>query len=72
MLLVLLACATPVVASYFIYFVVRPDGRNNYATLIVPTRTLPALSLRDAGGEAVDAQLLHGQWLLVVVGPAQL
>ena len=27
MLLVLLVCAAPVIASYFTYFVVRPEGR---------------------------------------------
>jgi hypothetical protein len=70
MLLVLLVCAAPVLASYFMYFVVRPDARSNYATLIVPTRTLPALSLRDADGKAVSASALKGQWVLLVVGPA--
>lgn len=70
MLLVLLVCAAPVLASYFMYFVVRPDARSNYATLILPTRTMPALSLHDAGGQVVSAPSLKGQWLLLVVGAA--
>lgn len=69
MLLVLLACAAPVVASYFTYYVIRPDGRSNYGTLVQPTRTMPAnLSLRDLDGQPVDPVSLRKQWLLVVVG----
>lgn len=68
MLLVLLTCAAPVVLSYFTYFVVRPGARSNYATLIQPSRGLPAdLPLRDLGGQPVAARSLHGQWLLMVV-----
>ena len=69
LLLVVLACAAPVLASYFAYYVIRPEGRSNYATLIEPARELPAaLSLRDLDGRAVDARTLRGQWLLVAVG----
>ena len=70
MLLVLLVCAAPVIASYFTYFVVRPEGRTNYGTLILPTRTLPDLQLRALDGTPVAPRSLHGQWLLVVVGPS--
>jgi hypothetical protein len=71
MLLVLLACAAPVVASYFTYYVVRPQGRTNYSALIQPSRSLPGdLALRDLSGRPVDAASLKGQWLLLVVGDA--
>jgi hypothetical protein len=70
MLLVLLVCAAPVVASYFTYFVVRPQARSNYGTLILPTRTMPALPLQSIDAGLVDARSLKGQWLLVAVGPA--
>ena len=70
MLAVLAVCAAPVIASYFAYFVVRPEGRTNYGTLIGPSRPLPALRLADLDGRPVEAKSLHGQWLLVVVGPA--
>jgi hypothetical protein len=68
MLLVLLVCAAPVIASYFTYFVVRPEGRTNYGELILPTRSLPALALRTLDGAEVPTTALRGQWLLVVVG----
>lgn len=70
MLLVLLACAAPVVASYFTYYVIRPGTRNNYSTLIQPTKPLPAaaaLPLRDQKGQPVDPPSLRGQWLLIAV-----
>lgn len=71
MLLVLLACAAPVIASYFTYYVIRPEGRTNHGTLIQPTRAMPeALALTTLAGERVTARSLHGQWLLVAVGPA--
>jgi hypothetical protein len=70
MLLVLLACAAPVIASYFSYFVLRPDGRTNYGSLITPTRSLPVLPLRTLDGQPVDPASLRGQWLMLALGPA--
>jgi hypothetical protein len=71
LLLVLLACAAPVVASYFTYYVIRPQGRSNYAALIEPAREMPAaLPLLDLDGHVVQAGSLRGQWLLVAVGTA--
>ncbi len=70
MLLVLLVCASPVVASYLTYFVIRPEGRTNYGTLILPTRSMPAFPLTTLDGQTVPTQSLRGQWLLVVVGPS--
>ena len=72
MFMVLLACAAPVVASYLTYYVIRPEGRSNYAELIAPSRALPAdLPLHDLQGQGVDALSLKGQWLMVVVGPSR-
>lgn len=68
MIVVLLVCAAPVIASYLAYFVVRPEGRSNYGELIVPPRALPAtLPLADSRGQPVAAPSLRGQWLLIVV-----
>jgi len=70
MLLVLLVCASPVIASYFTYFVIRPSGAGtNYSTLIMPQRPTPAgLPLTALDGAPYKATALKGQWLLVVVG----
>lgn len=71
LILVLLACAAPVVASYFTYYVVRPEGRSNYGSLIEPARAMPAdLRLTTLEGQAASPAALKGQWLLVAVGPS--
>jgi hypothetical protein len=71
MLLLLAICASPVVASYLAYFVIRPQGRTNYSELIVPTREMPRdLALTTLNGEPVAPASLLRQWLLVVVGDA--
>lgn len=71
MIAVLLVCAAPVIASYFTYYVIRPQGRTNYSTLIQPTRGMPAaLPLTTLQGQAVAPASLKGQWLMVVAGPA--
>ncbi len=71
LLLILAACAAPVIASYFTYYVIRPQARSNYASLIEPARPIPAnLPLAELDGRAVAADSLRGQWLLVAVGPA--
>ena len=71
MLLVLAVCAAPVVASYFTYFVIRPQARTNYSELITPVREMPdTLPITAQDGSSVQPRSLHGQWLLVVVADA--
>ncbi len=70
MLLVWAVCAAPVVASYFMYYVVRPEGRTNHGALIQPVRAMPepaALPLLNLQGSPVLPASLKGQWLLVSV-----
>ena len=68
MLAVLLVCAAPVIASYFTYYVIRPEGRRNYGELIDPQRPLPALTGGALDGSRIELSALKGQWLLVSVG----
>ena len=75
MFLVMLICAAPVMASYFTYYVVRPDGRRNFGDLIEPQRPLPTWEVAQSlpyGGKFIDKTItlssLRGQWLLVSVG----
>ena len=67
MLFVMLVCAAPVVASYFTYYVIRPEGRRNFGALIEPQRALPAVEGRDLQGKAVTLTSLKGQWLFISV-----
>jgi hypothetical protein len=70
MLLVMLACAAPVVASYFTYYVIRPTGRSVYGELITPARPMPGLEATTADGAAMALPSLRGQWLLITVAGA--
>ena len=65
MLLVVLVCAAPVIASYFTYYVIRPQGRTNYGELIDAQPALPSLKLKNLQGQTVNADSLKGQWLFV-------
>src|SRR5689334_15075934 len=67
MILVLLCCAAPVIASYFTYYVIRPEGRSVYGELIDPQRPMPNIQVTSADGGAISLQSLQGQWLLVAV-----
>ena len=67
MVLVLLVCAAPVIASYFTYYVVRPESRRNYGELVMPPVGMPDVQARDAHGGIVPLSSLRGQWLLVSV-----
>jgi hypothetical protein len=64
MLAVLAVCAAPVVASYFTYYVIRPEGRRNYGEL-VEQRPIPAMPAASIEGATISLQTLRGQWLLV-------
>ena len=70
MFLVMVLCASPVVASYVTYYVIRPEGRRNFGELIDPQRPLPDMIARQTDGKSVNLRQLKGQWLLISVGGA--
>jgi hypothetical protein len=59
LLAVLLVCASPVIASYFTYYVLRPEGRSNYGELMNPQRPAPDVAVLSASGSPV--RLLAGR-----------
>jgi hypothetical protein len=67
MLVVALICAAPVIASYFAYYVVRPQARRSHGELIEPQRAIPSMTGTTLAGERVSLPMLQGQWLLVSV-----
>ncbi len=70
MIAVLLVCASPVIASYFTYYVVRPEGRRNFGELLTPQRPLPAITTTDLNGKSGELKALKNQWLLISVASA--
>ena len=68
MLLLLLVCLAPVLASYFTYYVIRPTGSTrNHGDLIQPPVDMPQAQARDLQGREVPIEALKGQWLIVAV-----
>jgi hypothetical protein len=66
LLLLFLVSASPVIASYFTYYVIRPEARRNYGEL-VDQRSLPDWKATDLAGQEVPMASLKHQWLLVSV-----
>jgi cytochrome oxidase Cu insertion factor (SCO1/SenC/PrrC family) len=65
----LAVCASPLVASYFMYYVVKPTARNNYGTLVDPrTVPMPAMATRTLGGDPVTLESLAGKWIMLKAG----
>lgn len=70
LLLVLLVCAAPLIASYFTYYVIKPEKRNNYGTLVDQrTHPLPALATTTLDGRPVPLQQFKGKWVMLMTGP---
>ena len=71
MWLVLAVCAAQVVASYALYFWVRPDGRTNYGELLEPQRDLPAVQLKTVEGASAEWTQWRGRWILLTTAPGE-
>lgn len=62
MLLLLLACASPVIASYFTYYVIKPaGGKTNLGTLVYPAQEFNTAWLDTT---------TKGKWSLLIARPA--
>jgi hypothetical protein len=62
MLLLLFACALPVIASYFTFYVLKPEGgKTNYGRLVTPP---------EQAQSAWFNLPLEGKWTLLVARPA--
>ena len=62
MLLLLLACAAPVIASYLAYYVFKPEGaKTNFGTLVQP--------VQDMNPAWFDIPF-NGKWTLLIARPA--
>ena len=70
--LVLLVCAAPMIASYFTFYVLKPEKRNNYGGFI-DARTHPvpaALHTTTLDGRAQPLDAFKGKWVLLTAAPA--
>lgn len=69
--LVLAVCAAPVILSYLSYYVIKPEGRTNYGTLLDPRLyPIPQLGAHTLNGAATELDAYKGKWLMVQVDGA--
>jgi hypothetical protein len=62
MILLLLICASPVIASYFTFYVIKPQGgKTNIGELVTPVQSMPT--------DTLDISL-QGKWTVLVARPA--
>lgn len=69
---ILAVCAAPVIASYFTYYVIKPQSRTNYGTLIDPrTYPIPAtLATSALDGTPAALRAYKGKWVMLSVDDA--
>lgn len=69
MIAIAAVCASPVLASYFTYYVIKPTSRNNYGALIDPRQhPIPPLSSVTLAGKPEGLDAYKGKWLMVKAG----
>jgi hypothetical protein len=71
LLAVLAVCAAPMIASYFTYYVIKPEGRTNYGALLDPRNyPIPAMASTQLDGKPATLQDYKGKWIMLKVGPS--
>ena len=68
LLMVLAVCASPMIASYFTYYVIKPEGKTNYGEIIDPRQfPVPQLNAVNAEGKNQELSSLKGKWLMLQI-----
>jgi hypothetical protein len=68
---VIAICATPMLASYLTYYVIKPQGRTNYGDLLDPRAyPIPALGTTTLDGKPVSLDAYKGKWIMLQVNDA--
>jgi peroxiredoxin len=68
--LVLLVCASPMIASYFTFYVLKPEKRNNYGTLIDQrAHPVPAMASTTLDGRPAALAQFKGKWIMLMAAP---
>nr|MBV0880181.1 cytochrome C oxidase subunit I [Noviherbaspirillum sp. L7-7A] len=64
--LVVLICASPMIASYLTYFVIKPQSRTNYGELIDPrSHPMPSLGSTSLDGKPTELEAYKGKWIML-------
>jgi len=69
--LLLAMSAAPIVAAFFLFYVVHPAGKPPYGSLVEPQRPIPLdLGLKTLDGQPYSLKRLEGYWLMVMAAPS--
>lgn len=69
---VIAICASPLIASYLMYYVIKPESRTNYGELIDPrAHPMPALQAATLDGQRTELGALKGKWIMLQAGSAE-
>jgi len=68
MFTIIAVCAAPMIASYFTYYVIKPQSRTNYGDLLDPSQyAIPELGSTTLDGTPKALNAYKGKWLIVQV-----
>lgn len=63
---IILVCASPMIASYLTYYVIKPGGRTNYGALLDPRQhPMPPLGATTLDGKPADLDAYKGKWIML-------
>ena len=65
LILLFLAFASPVIASYTAYYLMPPAGRTNYGELLEPQRPMEQVRLTEAAADDFPWTRLRGRWVMM-------
>jgi len=69
---ILAVCAAPLAASYLTYYVIKPQARTNYGTLLDPRNyPMPALNATALDGAPMGLDAYQGRWIMLQVDSAE-
>lgn len=65
--IILAVCAAPLIASYVTYYVIKPQGRTNYGTLLDPRQyPMPNLAATMLDGQSGGLGAYQGKWIMLM------
>jgi hypothetical protein len=68
---ILAVCAAPLIASYLTYYVIKPQARTNYGTILDPRdHPMPALNASQLDGTATGLEAYRGKWIMLQANDA--
>jgi hypothetical protein len=71
LLAVLAVCAAPMIFSYLTYYVIKPQARTNFGTLLDPrAHPIPPLGATTLDAKPASLDAYKGKWVMLKVGPS--